>query len=266
MKIKIYIVTYDNNIVLNDWSLQSIFNSDYEKLGHDVKVFVINNHSNISIKDEYKNKITLLNNSLRPDFSTGHLARNWNQAIINGFVDIENPDCDIVVCSQNDIKFKKNWLENLLKAHEKYNFIQQGQGDGFHSYKIDAIKNVGLWDERFCNICYQEHDYFLRQLIDNRNHCSINSKGSRQLHNRLEYEIIEDTPCGSKRGEKSHILSKQNSNISKLIFQQKWGSTQPAQWKPDFEWIPTKSKIPNYIYYPYFEKKIPKLKEKGFII
>jgi hypothetical protein len=266
MKVKLYIVTYNNDKVLNEWSLGTIFSSDYQKLGHDVQVFVINNHSNLNIKEEYKDRVTVLENYLRPDFSTGHLSRNWNQALINGFRNPDKPDCDIVVCSQNDIKFKKDWLENLLKAHEKYNFVQQGQGDGFHSYTINAVKNVGLWDERFCNICYQEHDYFLRQLIYNRDNCTINSKGSRQIHNKLDCVIIEDTPCGSKRGEKSHTASKKHSNVSKMIFQQKWGGTKPAQWKPGLTWVPTKSKISSFIYYPYFEKKLLKLKDKGYVL
>jgi len=265
MKIKLYIVTYNNDKVLNDWSLSTLFSSNYQKLDHEVQIFVINNHSNINIKPEYKDKVTVLENALRPDFSTGHLSRNWNQALINGFKDPDKPDCDIVACSQNDIKFKKDWLEQLLKAHEKYTFVQQGQGDGFHSYKIDAVKNVGLWDERYCNICYQEHDYFLRQLMYNREHCTINSKGSKQIHNKLDFVIIEDTPCGSKRGEKSHNLSKKHSNVSKMIFQQKWGGVRPAQWKPGFDWVPKKSKIPSFIYYPYFEKKL-NLKNKGYIM
>jgi len=266
MKIKLYIVTYNNNAILNDWSLKSIFSSDFETLGHNVKIFVINNHTNLNINDVYKNKITILNNHLRPDFSTGHLSRNWNQALINGFQNPDKPDCDIVICSQNDVKFKKDWLQSLLKAHETYTFIQQGQGDAFHSYKIDAVKNIGLWDERFCNICYQEHDYFLRALIYNRDHSTINSKGSRQIHNELNTSIIEDTPCGSKRGEKSHEESKKHSNISNTIFKQKWGTTKPAQWASGYDWIPKKSNIPSYIYYPYFEKSLPNLKDKGYVI
>lgn len=266
MKIKVYIVTYNNDKVLNDWSLNTIFSSNYKNLNHDVQIFVINNHSNINVKDEYKDKITILNNDLRPDFSTGHLARNWNQAIINGFKDPDKPDADIVVCCQNDVKFTKDWLTNLLKLHEKYTFVNFGQGDAFHSYKIDAIKNIGLWDERFCNICYQEHDYFIRALIYNRDHSTINSPGSKQLHNKVDFNVIETTPCGCKRGEKSHNESKKHSNISKTIFQQKWGGLRPAQWKPGFDWVPKKSKIPTYMYYPYFEKKLSKLKEMGWVV
>ena len=203
MKVKIYIVTYNNNKILNDWALTTLFNSDFKTSEHTSEVFIINNHSNISINDPYKDKVTILENSLRPDFSTGHLARNWNQALINGFKNLDKPDCDIVVCCQNDTKFKKNWFENLLKLHETYTFITQGQGDAFHSYKPAAVKNIGLWDERFCNICYQEHDYFLRALIYNKEHSSINSKGSRQLLNNSNIELLEKVRCGSQRGEKS---------------------------------------------------------------
>jgi hypothetical protein len=265
MKIKLFIVTYNNNKILNDWSLKTLFDSDYKSLNN-IQIFIIDNHSNINVNDEYKNKLTILNNTLRPDHSTGHLARSWNQCIIHGFIDLNNPDCDIVICCQNDIKFKKNWLFNLLKLHEKYTFVAFGQGDAFHSYKSDAIKNIGLWDERFCNICYQEHDYYLRALIYNRQFSTINSIGSKQIHNKSDFELLEKTQCGSKRGEKSHNLSKKHSNISKQIFQRKWGNIRPAQWKPGFDWVPKKSNIPNFIYYPYFEKAIIDLKKKNYIL
>ena len=107
MTIKFYIVTYNNNVVLNDWILNALHKSDYDR--KNVQVFVINNHSNIKINDEYKSFVTVLNNNLRPDFSTGHLSRNHNQAIINGFKSLRNPDCDVVVSCQNDPILHKNW-------------------------------------------------------------------------------------------------------------------------------------------------------------
>lgn len=267
MKIKIYIVTYNNNKILNEWSLKTLFESDLSSKKYDIKVEinVINNHSNILIDDKFINKINILNNVLRPDFSTGHLARNWNQAIINGFKDIKNPDCDILVCCQNDTKFKKNWLEDLIELHKTFSFITQGQGDCFHSYTIDAIKNIGLWDERFCTICFQEHDYFLRALIYNKDFSSINSHHSKQLLNPINIELLEKTQCGAQRGEESHFISRQNIDICHHLFNAKWG-VKHAQWNTDFKWVPSISKIQNFIYYPYFEKNILNLKEKNYLI
>ena len=114
MKIKQYIVTYNNPLQINS-CLYSIFNNlstvelDY------LDLYVINNHSNLQIQSEYLDKITILNNDLRPDFSTGHLSRNWNQAIINGFQNLNEPDCDIVITNQDDTRFKSILLSPSIQ-------------------------------------------------------------------------------------------------------------------------------------------------------
>jgi hypothetical protein len=38
----------------------------------------------------------------------------------------------------------------------------------------NAVKQVGLFDERFCNIGLQEADYFLRCLLYNKDRSSLN--------------------------------------------------------------------------------------------
>ena len=267
MKAKLYIVTYNNNNILNDWSLTTLFASEYADADVELEVFVINNHSNLEIRDEFKDKVTVLDNTLRPDFSTGHLSRNWNQALVNGFQDLKNPNCDIVICCQNDVKFKPDWLQKLVELHKQYTFITYAQGDAFHSYTAEAVKSIGLWDERFNSICYQEHDYFLRALIYNKEHSCINSNGSKQLLNPTKMVLLETktAPCGSKRGEPSHNLAKRNSDVSKKLFQTKWG-VRPAQWPAHDTWIPKNSKIQNYIYYPYFEKNIPGLRGMNYLV
>ncbi len=166
-KIKIFIVTYKSKISLNN-NIKSLLESDL--MQHNWEINVINNHS---LNDEYVDKVKVWHNVLRPDFSTGHLARNWNQAIINGFKDLNNPDCDILVNSQDDVLFKKDCFSKLIEFHKKYSFIQSGAGDSLCSYLPEAVKEIGLWDERFCNIGYQEADYFLRALIYNKNKSMI---------------------------------------------------------------------------------------------
>ena len=165
MKTKLYIVTYNNNEILNNWALKTLFESDFPF--DNSEIYVINNHSNIYIEPQYKDKIKILNNDLRPDFSTGHLSRNWNQAIINGFKNLNEPDCDLVIACQNDTKFCKNWYSKLIITMLKdgYKYITCGIGDQFQVFTTDSVKNIGLYDERFCNIGYQEGDYFLRALL-----------------------------------------------------------------------------------------------------
>jgi hypothetical protein len=143
--VKIFIVTYNNNSVLNEKSLRTLFES---KLPQQCQIFIINNHSNLSIDTSYVDRVTVLNNMTRPDFSTGHLARNWNQALINGFRNSNVPDCDLVVCAQTDCQFAPDWLDYITELHQKYDFITFGAGDCFHSYTPNAVKGIGLWDER----------------------------------------------------------------------------------------------------------------------
>jgi len=81
MKIKQFIATYNNEFQINK-CLDSIFNSLNKYELSILEIFIINNHSNLNIHKEYLGKVKILNNELRPDFSTGHLSRTWNQSII----------------------------------------------------------------------------------------------------------------------------------------------------------------------------------------
>jgi hypothetical protein len=181
MKIRFYITTYNNNEILNDWILKSLHESDYDR--NNVEIFVIDNHSNVHINDEYSSFVKVLANNLRPDFSTGHLARNHNQAIINGFESLTNPKCDVVVSCQNDTKVLKNWYQTLCEAMKTYTFFTTGQGDQFQAFKAEGVRNIGLYDERFCNIQFQEADYFLRAYLYNKEKSSINDHIHGRLHN-----------------------------------------------------------------------------------
>lgn len=268
MKIKQYIVTYNNNAVLNK-CLETLIPT-FEKYSKDeYQCFIINNHSNFSIDDKFKNYTIVLDNNLRPDFSTGHLSRNWNQAIVNGFVDLNNPDCDILITNQNDCEFDGDFIPKLIELHKKYSFIQFGAGDHFMSYKVDAIKKVGLWDERFCNIGYQEADYFLRQLLLNTNACSINDYKHCRLHNVDDTKIIINTLSGHQRGEKYHTESIKYHGISHNVYKIKWGCD--AVYLNNGEWTYENVKhlhpqINSFIYYPYFEKDVETLREQNFVI
>mgnify|MGYP003342408573 CR=1 FL=1 len=94
-----------------------------------LEINVINNHSNFSLNKEYDDIVKVWHNTLRPDFSTGHLSRNWNQAILNGFKSILKPDCDILITAQDDVEYCKNYITTLIEYHKKYNFIQTGKGE-----------------------------------------------------------------------------------------------------------------------------------------
>jgi|TARA_B110000483_G_scaffold241705_1_gene325423 GT2 family glycosyltransferase len=261
MKIKQYIVTYNNNKILHN-CLQSIFNNlnDYEL--DILDVYVINNHSNFALEEKFKDKVNVIHNYGRPDFSTGHLSRSWNQCIIHGFVDLNNPSVDIVATCQNDTIFKKNYVTNLIELHKIYDFVNFGHGDNFISYTPNAIKKVGLWDERFCNIGHQETDYFIRVARHLYEKSTYNDVGKHlPFHiNPVNNNIIEIIQSGNERHDINHIKSQEYHNHSLNILLKKWDlNAHPVYLKPTLDDVLNYNQIlNNYFYYPYFEKNIDK--------
>lgn len=277
IRVSIYIVTYRNSVDLNR-NISSILAS-----GADVRINVINNHSQFFLDPEHENGITVLHNSLRPDFSTGHLARNWNQALLHGFQDLNRPASDIVVTVQDDVVFKPDWFLNLIDLHRRYSFITMGPGDAFCSYLPEAVRKVGMWDERFCSIGFHEADYFLRALIYNRDHCSINDPGHGRQHNAVEGNVYRDrsenygadperassmlitSPHWNQDRKDAHLSAVVNNHaLSEAFFMHKWGVAD-KHWTSGHYAI-RKSLITNYIMYPYFEKDIEDLREKNYLV
>lgn len=274
IKASIYIVTYRNPVDLNN-NIGSILAS-----GADIRINVINNHSKFFLEPEHEKSVNVLHNSLRPDFSTGHLARNWNQALLHGFQDLNNPANDIVITAQDDVLFKKEWFSRLVEIHRHYSFVTMGPGDSFCSYLPEAVRKVGLWDERFCNLGYQEADYFLRSLIYNGNGCSINDVAHGRLHNALEGNSMDyclkpgepdragslliTTPHWNLDRKDAHLRSGKFHPLSEAVFKHKWG-IQEAPWTPAHYSI-SQTLVPNYIMYPYFEHNVECLREKNYIV
>ena len=265
MKIKVFIVTYNSDLIYDN--IRSLLSSDL--VNYDYSINVIDNYceNNYLIDFCKDNNINLFENKLRPSFSTGHLSRSWNQCIINGFKDLNNPDCDILVLCQDDNLFLSNWCSELINYHNTYEFISMGGGDQFCSYKSEHIKKVGLWDERFCNIGYQEYDYFIRSYIYNKDKSSINDRKHRRINNSIGDKFIDfgDYLIGGMRNDKRHLDSVKYHEISKNILINKWGQ-ESMNWNLEYLNGISKSNIQNYIYYPYFEKDVYDLKEKNYLI
>jgi hypothetical protein len=267
MKVKQYIVTYNNEREINN-CLKTIFSSLSEDELLKLEINIINNHSNFKLHDEYIGKVNVLNNILRPDFSTGHLSRNWNQAIINGFKDLNNPDCDIVITNQDDIEFKPNYLNRLIEIHKTYDLVQCKTGDSVISYTPNAIKRIGLWDERFCNIGYQEGDYFIRAALYHKDKVTLNEIGHERRCNFISdmSDIININYLGGLgRNETYHLESMKYHSHSSKIFYAKWGNVKFDKWDANEISSELKPLIPSFIYYPYFELVIETLKEQNFI-
>ena len=261
MRIKQYIVTYNNNELL-DKCLKSMSGVTHE-------IFIIDNFGNCEIED-YGLNVQIIKNELRPKFSTGHLSKDWNAGLVNGFQNLNNPDADIVILNQNDTIFKENYIDKLIELHKQYDFIQMGSGDEMMSFIPNAVKQVGLFDERFCNIGLQEADYFLRCLLYNKDKSSINDIEHDRIINKLKDDdiVLEKVLCGHYREEDYTMASAKYHVNSTNMFYFKWRNLPlDRNWSK----LPVGYDIsiirPNLsnIMYPYFEKDIATLVEQNFI-
>jgi hypothetical protein len=154
----------------------------------------------------------------------------------------------------------------LAQVHQVYDFFTWGRGDAFCSYLPTAVKKVGLWDERFCNIGYHEADYFLRALMYNKLASSIND---REVHgrplNEVDCPVTSRIDFGNRMGY--HLESMKYHSVSLAVFTHKYGSgLAPEQWSGELvENPPLRPLQPSYLSYPYFEKGVDGLAEKGYI-
>ena len=278
-KIKVYIITYKRSDVLNEL-LDNLKSSDFKDV-ENTEINVINNHTDFYLEDRHK-EVRVLHNMTRPDWSSGNLCENFNQAIIDGFRNLDNPDSEIVVTLQNDAVLDKNWCSTILKLHEKYTFIAGEYGDNIVSYKADAIKKIGLWDERFCGIQHKEADYYLRALILNKEKSTINDTMHGRILNRenVKLDIDEGRNIQMTNGKPlrkaddtehqkiwNTSRSSELSNLLLRIFIDKWDNTWKSKpnkqgwivnWSKDMIDNPPKLPKKMDIRYPYFEKHIEK--------
>jgi len=293
--LKIYIVTYKRNDILND-TLEKLFDSDVDLAGN-VEINVINNHTAFSLNPVFLGKVNVLHNVLRPDWSNGNLAENWNQALIDGFRDLRNPATPQVVTLQNDTSLHPKWFSHLSQMHKKANFITGEFGDNIVSYTPDAVRQIGLWDENFFGVQYKEADYWIRALIHNKEKSCINDTlHGIELNN--EAALVLDTtvdrnfekqlvnngselkrrPDDIEHREIWHTRSGQFKNYSWMYFRRKWSKTwfnEPQKegwlknWPIEFKNSPpdiTQSKLKRVIRYFYFEKDIEDLEEKNYLL
>lgn len=258
MRIKHYIVTYNNNPILEK-CVRTILATPAGP--HARQIFIINNHTNFALPEELLSEVTVLHNVLRPDFSTGHLARNWNQALIAGFERLNRPAADIVICCQNDTEFAPNYLENTVELHKTFDLVSTGAGDNCISYTPRAVKRVGLWDERFCGITHQEGDYLLRAAKYLNDKASINDGYHGRVLNPVTTPVTMETKTGYQRRDPAHLASIRNFGQCAAMFTAKWG-IQPERWSNPHA---VEQKIDNYILYPYFEGEVETLREQRYL-
>jgi hypothetical protein len=283
MKIALFIVTYKNDDMLCR-CLDSITLPNEIEDGDTMDIVILNNYEKLCLDQKYFDRfsvnnvsIKVIDNLARPAFSTGHLSRSWNQCILHGFKDVTHPDHDFLILCQNDVVFKPGFIREIKNHLPTYDFITFGTGDELQIMTPQSVKTIGLYDERFCNIGFQEADYFLRAVLLCKRRCSINDNHHKRIHNPLPNNVIENVQCGHMRNDEEHLKSAFYHDISKQVFVYKWTGFLPfpvgdtSDWTkcshhPFEEWNDYVKSIhtcpKQYIMYPYFECKLPDLGRK----
>lgn len=262
--VKVYLVTYNNEQRINE-NLLRFFETTRHRSDVSFVVHVINNHSRFSLHPEVRDRVVVWHNVTRPDWSCGHLSRDYNAAFINGFVNLNTPQCDQIICGHDDIWYKNNWFEKLEEIHKTYDFYAGDYGCSMTSYLPSAVKSIGMWDERICNIGYHEADYYLRALMYNGEKSTINDHFGGRVYNPTEV-LFDHPPENPNKRQHSEASLAYHAN-SRKIFAAKWGKVHPEQWATRLRNtpIPRTPLIPTFMNYPYFELDIDNLDEKGYI-
>lgn len=282
-KIWVTVITY-NNVTVLDTALDHLFNSDLVTSGkYDWYIEIINNHSNFNIRPEFSDKVTVHNQTLRPDWSyVGYFTRDCNSALVRGFKNLKNPSVDQLIILQDDVFVRPDFMEKLVSRHDSgLDFIMSGIGDALNSFLPAAVRKIGLYDERF-HTGFHEGDYILRAIQKLGRRCSIGDIPHGRLWNQTDSGNFywsdsgissADLPQNVMRAESDLVTcpsftQDQLNNVGKRhgttdhynFWKMKWGDEIPFyNWTNEFmegDIATLKQKTPNFILYPYFEKDI----------
>lgn len=249
MKIKVYIVTYKKNEILNT-NLKSLWYSTIEP--QNLEVTILANHPDVEIYEENKrSNLRVVINTTRMPHAWGYLSRDWNYCILDCFKTWQNPEnIDWLVMAQNDVTWVKGWDE-WLKNNKDYDFVSQPRGDQAMAMNINCVRKVGFFDERFTTIACQEADYFRRAKFVLINRASINDDHTIKSMNDGQNNKITNT-----------VYSGDNEDITlhTTVWTQEFVSYLFGKWKvnrfkfPDFLDKALKiNNLPEEInWYPFF--------------
>jgi hypothetical protein len=147
------------------------------------------------------------------------LARMWNMALIHGFKNLNEPDADIVVTAQDDTVWNYDWLLQLIKVMKVYDFYADDEGDMVCAYTPNAVKKIGMWDERF-HYGFGEGDYFLRAIKHLPEKSSINDHGHGRVWQPTLHLAKRPEPTGDRYSEQGR--SHRFRELSWANFLYKW--------------------------------------------
>jgi hypothetical protein len=261
-KIKIYLVTYRNEELLFR-CLRSLF--DESNNMYNVVVTIMNNYvpehepELVLPEDLAEQGINIIHNSARPSFSTGHLARSWNECVMDAIVDLKNPQCDVIVLAQADTLFAPGAIQAIRSAASRFDYVVCGSGDEIQVLTLEGLRRIGIWDERFCSLGLQEDDYFRRARMIIPDKISINDHYHKRVYKAMDHKIILTVPCGRSRSDPHHLAHLGPHSVSVSAWKHKWG---PGILWDCPEALARKDIPKQYIMYPYFEKDLPDLEKK----
>jgi len=147
--------------------LRSLQNTDLLNYTH--RVMVINNGP-YTTKLNVKPPDFFINNMYRPKQLSPFLSRDWNACLQHGFGPEGIRSRQAVVLLQQDATPLRNFATTIRKWHfEKHKILithnRQDLGDAIHSYTYAAVERIGMFDERFDYLAYQEIDFFTRAVL-----------------------------------------------------------------------------------------------------
>ena len=173
---------------------------------------------------------------------------------------------------KDDSIFRKDWASKLVSLHDVHSFVQNGHGDQFHSYLPEAVRRIGLWDERFCGLSRQAADYFWRCVMYNIEGSTIQDTIHRRIINPIFPNDVEKSRGWLVNPDVRQIdgvhdnTANHQGEISEKLMSIKY-PFEPFPWTIEkISRRPKRTVIDNFITYPYFEKDIYNLREKGYII
>lgn len=221
--LSVYIVTYRRDDVLNQ-NLSSLWAGCVDP--SNIQVTVISNHPVVRIDAENERpNLRVIINATRHANSWGFLARDWNFAIIDAFGKWDNPKgVDWCVLAQNDVEWLQGW-DQWLASQKDYDLVSQPVGDAVVALNIEAVRRVGLFDERFCTLHFHDIDYLNRATIHLGPRASINDthfESSAAAFNPVGNVLIATSATGFVDDDPTLHTRKSWQEMRNLLFW-KWG-------------------------------------------
>lgn len=251
MKIKLYIVTYKRDDVLNE-NLKSLWECTDNP--ENIEVTILANHPDIAInKENERDNLKVIINTTRMPHAWGYLSRDWNFGILDAFKTWENKDnVDWCVLAQNDVTWIKGW-DTWLSNNKDYDFISQPRGDQAMAINIEAVKRIGFFDERFTVIQRHEMDYFIRsvKLLPQRVSINDDHENISISHNEVGCVLINSSFSGDNF-EEPILHNPKGFKFSKDFFDDKWKDLGDLSLMAIFEMAQSKCYTREINWYPFF--------------